>query len=465
MSSTPKQNKLEFFGGAWVGLVPIFVLVGGLSWLSFAKKGGIEPFWVFAWLGLVVGLFLVKNKTAYCESAMRGLANEGGVAIITAWIFASILGLIMKEGGLVKGIIWLSMLTGVEQNLFALVTYFAAMLFAVGTGTSNGTAIALVPVIYPAGIMLGADPTFLALAILSGGVFGDNLAPISDTTIVSVYTQGATIRDVVRSRFPLAIVAATIAGIVFFFFGGHGEIILSEAVQAGDGKSMLMILPLVVVVVSALMQRHLIESLVYGIVSAVVIGIAIGNLGLSQLVHLPENRGESTGLIQDGIGSMSGAIMFVVLILMVTQVISDSGVMEKILAIVSRFAIKTVRQAELTIIGITILISIPICSNAPAELLVGPSLVKPIGAKFKLAAARCANLMDCAVCTVFYLLPWHLAVMVWHRQIEKAALDNNMEVPDISIALYNPYSWALLGVILFSAVTGWNRKFVTENDS
>jgi len=357
------------------------------------------------------------------------------------------------------------MLTGVEQNLFTLVTFFAAMLFAVGTGTSNGTAIALAPVVYPAGILLGADPTFLALAILSGGVFGDNLAPISDTTIVSAYTQGATIRDVVRSRFPLAMIAATIAGIVFFFFGGHGELSVSGTRQVGDGKSILMILPLVVVVVSALRQRHLIESLIYGIVSAIVIGMAIGNLELSQLVHLPEVRGDSTGLIQDGIGGVSGAIMFVILILTITQVVADSGVMEKILAIVSNVAIKTVRQAELAIIWITILVSTPISSNAPAELLVGPTLVKPIGKKFKLSPARCANLMDCAVCTVFYMLPWHLGVMVWHEQIETAALRHNMDVPDIGIALYNPYSWALLGVIVFSAVTGWNRKFVTKNDS
>ena len=52
------------------------------------------------------------------------------------------------------------------------------------------------------------------------------------------------------------------------------------------------------------------------------------------------------------------------------------------------------RQAELFIVGVTILASIPISANAPAELLVGPSLVRPMGEKFRLAAARRANLMD-----------------------------------------------------------------------
>lgn len=31
-----------------------------------------------------------------------------------------------------------------------------------------------------------------------------------------------------------------------------------------------------------------------------------------------------------------------------------------------------------------------------------------------------------------------------------------------SAALYNPYSWALLAVLLFSAFTGWNRKYAKD---
>ena len=34
--------------------------------------------------------------------------------------------------------------------------------------------------------------------------------------------------------------------------------------------------------------------------------------------------------------------------------------------------------------------------------------------------------------------------------------------PPISAALYNPYSWALLAVLLFSAFTGWNRKYAKD---
>ena len=38
----------------------------------------------------------------------------------------------------------------------------------------------------------------------------------------------------------------------------------------------------------------------------------------------------------------------------------------------------------------------------------------------------------------------------------------NMREEPISAALYNPYSWALLAVLLFSAFTGWNRKYAKD---
>lgn len=114
--------------------------------------------------------------------------------------------------------------------------------------------------------------------------------------------------------------------------------------------------------------------------------------------------------------------------------------------------------------AVTIIASIPIAANAPAELLVGPSLVKPIGKKFGLAPARRANLMDCAVCTLFFTLPWHIAVATWYSQVLNAAQQYNISAPGVSVALYNPYSWTLLAVLIFSIMTGWNRKMAQPGE-
>ena len=155
----------------------------------------------------------------------------------------------------------------------------------------------------------------------------------------------------------------------------------------------------------------------------------------------------------------SGGIAHSILILAVTQILVDCGVMTRILNFAHEKMVHTVRQAELFIIGSTVLASIPISANAPAELLVGPSLVRPMGERFNLAPARRANLMDCAVCTIFFILPWHIAVAAWYGALVSAAQAWNIPVPSVATALLNPYSWTLLAVIIFSAITGWNRRY------
>lgn len=393
---------------------------------------------------------------------MRGIGNETGIVIVTAWLFAGVFGKIMAAGGLVNGLLWIGMSTGAQEGIFTMLVFVIAMLFSLGTGTSTGTCLSLTPVLYPAGVYLGCDPVFLGTAILSGAAFGDNLAPISDTTIVSAYTQGAEMRDVVRSRFPLAISAAAIAAVVFLVFGGGGQVnILPDLKAQLNPSGALLLVAMLVVVVSALMGRHIIESLIYGNIAAMLISVAIGTLHFTDFFGIPE-AGKSTGLIQNGIDGVVGAIIFAILILAVTQILVECGILEKILEFANRSIVATVTQAELFIIGITVFASIPISANAPALLLVGPSLVRPMGEKFNLAAARRANLMDCAVCTVFFMLPWHIAVAAWYGALVSAAETWGFEAPSISSALINPYSWALLAVILFSAVTGWNRKFENQ---
>lgn len=457
-----KSEKLSMYGGIWGGMVPLLILVVGLVWLSVAERGGTKPFWACGWLALAGGLFFAKNKTEYCKAAMRGIGNETGIVIVTAWLFAGVFGKIMAAGGLVNGLLWIGMSTGAQEGIFTMIVFVIAMLFSLGTGTSTGTCLSLTPVLYPAGVYLGCDPVFLGTAILSGAAFGDNLAPISDTTIVSAYTQGAEMKDVVRSRFPLAISAAAIAAVVFLVFGGGGQVnILPDLKAQLNPSGALLLVAMFVVVVSALLGRHIIESLIYGNIAAMLISVAIGTLHFTDFFGIPE-AGKSTGLIQNGIDGVVGAIIFAILILAVTQILVECGILEKILEFANRSIVATVSQAELFIIGITVFASIPISANAPALLLVGPSLVRPMGEKFNLAAARRANLMDCAVCTIFFMLPWHIAVAAWYGALVSAAETWGFEAPSISSALGNPYSWALLAVILFSAVTGWNRKFETQ---
>lgn len=461
-SSSTSGAPIRMIGGIAGAAAPPLVFIGVLFWLSIEERASITGFWVGGIAALVVGLLLARTRRAYAESVVDGVADRTGAVIIIAFVFAGIFGRFMAEGGLVDGLLWFGLETGIEGAAFTCLTFVLAAVFGLGTGTSVGTVTALVPVLFPAGVFLGADPLMLAVAVLAGGALGDNLAPISDTTIASAYTQDATMGRVVRSRAPLALAAGAIALVVFALFGGGGDASSLPAFEsAPQPLGLVMLLPFALVIVLAMLGRHIVEALVWGSLSAIALGWATGLLGLGQVFSIPAERGESTGIIEDGMRGVTGAVLLVILILSMAKVLTDSGVMDRLLASLQRRAARGVRSAELLIIGVGVVFTIPLGANAPAILMLGPTIARPLGETYNLAPERRANLLDCAVCTVFYMLPWHNAVIVWYGTLLAAAATYGLQAPSIWSAGLNPYAWAILIVVVFSAVTGWNRTYAT----
>lgn len=453
------EERVAMIGGPLTAIVPAVVLVTVLVWLSLAERASISGFWVGGWAALAVGLVLTTTKRAFAESIIRGLSDKTGAVIVTAFIFAGVFGRLLAGGGLVDGLLWVGLETGVQGAAFTVLAFALACLFAAGTGTSVGTVVAMVPVLYPTGVFLGADPAMLAVAILAGGAFGDNIAPVSDTTIASAYTQRAEMGEVVRTRLPLALSAAAVAIVVFAVFGGGGEVSGRQVAAAAGPLGLVMVFPFALVIFLAMRRHHIIVSLTWGSLAAIALGLVTTLMAPGDVFSIPAERGESTGLIEDGITGVTGAVVLVLFILALAQLLADSGLMGMILRKLEAQAARGVRSAELTIVGVSLLFSIPLGANAPAILLVGPTLARPLGLSHNLARARTANLMDCSVCTVFYMLPWHNAVIVWYATVLVAAGEYGLPTPSIAAAFANPYAWALLVVLLVSVATGWNRTY------
>lgn len=460
-----KGKELRMWGGPITTLIPAFVFVGILIWLSVAERAALTAFWVGGWASIVVGLLLTRTPRRYAGAIIRGLTDETGAVIITAYLFAGVFGALLGGGGLVNGLLWLGLATGLGGAAFAVLAFCLSCIFAVGTGSSVGAALALIPVIYPAGVALGADPTWLALAILAGGAFGDNLAPISDTTLASAYTAKAVMADVVRSRLPIALIAAAVSAVCIIIFGSSGKPATPNLVNVdAEPMGLIMLIPFLVVIILAMRRYHIVIALIWGSITCMVLGIVTGLLTFGDIFHIPNERGESSGIVETGILDITGAIVLVLFILGLAQVLAESGFMGTILEKLTIHAANGVRSAEFAIAGITMLFTVPLGANAPAILLVGPTIGRPLGQQYKLAPARIANLMDCAANTVFYMLPWHNAVIVWYATIASVAARYGLEEVSITSAILNPYAWVLIIVLVISILTGWNRKYAKEGD-
>ena len=169
-------------------------------------------------------------------------------------------------------------------------------MFATVTGTSLGTLLVCAPLLYPASVVLEARPEMVIGAVLAGATFGDNVSPVSDTTIASASSQEAPMGGVVRSRLRYALPAAAVAVIAFLAFGGTGTPLerTSDRIAAGahpanlsgDPVALPMLLAPVIVFVMLWRRRGLLESLFAGVGASLVLALAFGLIDPGGLLYV-----------------------------------------------------------------------------------------------------------------------------------------------------------------------------------
>jgi Na+/H+ antiporter NhaC len=97
----------------------------------------------------------------------------------------------------------------------------ASMIFIIGaalslaTGSSWGTFALVIPIVVPIAAALDASIPICLGAALSGGLFGDQTSPISDTTVLSSMSSGVNHMAHVETQIPYALIAASFAFVGF----------------------------------------------------------------------------------------------------------------------------------------------------------------------------------------------------------------------------------------------------------
>lgn len=462
MNETGKQ-RLEFYGGPLAGIAPFLIFLAGTIYLCVEGAPTETGMAMFALMGLMFGAFLAKNRWEYSEAIFTGMADPVAVVPVLCWLIAGFFGSILKSSGLVNGLVWLAAKANLSGSLFCVIAFLICAAYACATGTSMGTIIPCMSVIYPAGVIVGANPAVLAGAIVSGGCFGDNLAPISDTTITSAKINGAEIGDVVRSRFKYALVTSIIACIGFLVFGG-GEVQSPEQsakvmADFADPRALPMLIPALLVIFLAVRGHHLVESIAWGSALAIVEALGLGLLSVSDLIYI--ENGAPAGILVDGVSGMFGLCILAVLLAPMAYLTERCGLLGLIREKLIEKLITTRRRAEVSVFIIMGLFDAMINFSTVAMLAAGPSLIRQIGKKFKISGVRLANLMDCSACTVSYLLPYMVPLVAVMTVSSEVAEQFPGLVPQVTAnqAMFTSfYPIVMIFTVLFSALTGWGRK-------
>ena len=455
-----KGNKIEFRFGTAGKLAPLIVAVLMIGWAAFSQSN-VNGYVLAFFAALVTGIIFAKDEKAYGQALVYGLGKPMFGVIVLAVILAAVSGKLISASGAVQTIAAYVVAAGFTGRLFVAAAFLITCLLAFATGTSVGTYFVVIPILFPVGVMAGAAPEFTIGAIVSGAAFGDNLGPISDTTIASSATQHADLGTVVKTRMRYSLPAASGALILFLLFSRTTD--GGAAAASSDGVanpvSLVMLAVPAVIIVLCMMRKHLITALSFGILAGIAAGLLSGVYTMDQLISFPGGFSVS-GAIIEAVTGTAGTVSMLIAVFALLGVLECGGLFEDVRGLLERFA-RRERGSEGTIILSVGILSMVTGVISVAIVALG-DLINEIGEKTGVNRYRRANLMDCAGCVFCCLAPWTVHCVI-PAQLS-SQFGEGAAVAPASIPFVNYYSICMLVILIVAVITGYGRKPPKAND-
>lgn len=267
-----KSYPVSYYGGHVGAWLCVALAVAGIMYMLLIRGGGTKSMMVVLFLSLVLGLILAKDRKAYGDEMLKGLRESMVCVICVAFFMAGLLSALLKTSGLIEALIWVVAQINVNTGFIPVIAFLVCVLISTACGTSTGAVTAVSAVMCPLAGELGIDMGLMCGAIISGSIFGDNLAPISDTTIASSQTQGASVNDVVRTRIPYSIIVGAISAVLYVVIGLQQSSGGSAVIEGDPTKAKSLIFLVLSIVLVYMMRRG------WGLVSALLLSNALALL-------------------------------------------------------------------------------------------------------------------------------------------------------------------------------------------
>lgn len=456
--------KLHFYGGVFGALLPFVIFVIGVITIALSGAPDERGFWPILILALGLGLLLCKDRSAFSEAVISGMSQKIVMIMITAWILASIIGILMTLTGFVEALIWLSDQVNLSGTGFVIATFIICCVVSLSTGSSFATILICSPLLYPSGGLLGAHLPVLAGAIIGGATFGDFIAPISDTTIASSLSQDAEIGATIKSRLKYVIPAALFA-LTGYLIVAHSNVNLtttSVAENLGNPKGLPMLLVPALVIYLFLKGKHLLHGLLFGLLFGTILGLILELLPLSEVLSLDLENYAARSFVIDGINRAVGLSIFTILLMGLVATLKASGLMDRLVDFAAARA-KTEKHAE-GWIALVMSFAVLLTTHSIVAILMVTDFTKKTGKQLDISKIRRANLLSLIACIFPFLLPYFIPVILMANMTTTGAEFGIANVSPLEVGLHNFMSWGLLLMVLITLIFGWGRTKLKTND-
>ena len=194
-------------------------MIAAMILLASLGMSSTKNFWSAGFLAVLVGFIVYKDEGRFHATVIGGIRNNIFAFMIACFLFAGILSKIFAASHLVNGLLWILAKLHMSHGLMPLLSFFIALVLSTATGSAASAMNATAPIMIPLRVAMGCNVSVVCGAILSGSCFGDNLAPISDTTISSSLTQEANVINVVKPRPKYSLIAGAASITAFIIVG------------------------------------------------------------------------------------------------------------------------------------------------------------------------------------------------------------------------------------------------------
>ncbi|WP_425448901.1 Na+/H+ antiporter NhaC family protein [Dethiothermospora halolimnae] len=387
---TKKGNPLALFPL----LVFLILFIGtGIVTGDFYKMPVIVAFTIAAATALLMNRKESMDKKV--EIFCKGAGETNVILMIMILLLAGGFGEVARQMGGVESTVNLG-LSFLPQNLLIVGLFFIGCLISLSMGTSMGTIVALAPIAVGISQNTGIPVPLSLGAVVGGGMFGDNLSMISDSTIAAVRTQGCKMSDKFKMNFIIVLPAAIITIVILAILTPSGQATVIKEYP----YEIVKILPYIGVLVAALLGLNVMAVLAGGIIFSGIIGMAYGSFGVYGFFQA----------IAKGMGELQDLSITIVIIGGTVELIKYNGGIDYLLSLITK-NIKTRKGAQFGIAGLVSLVDLSTANNTISILMAGP-LAKDISEEYDIDPRRTASLLDIFASTCQGIVPYGAQLLV-----------------------------------------------------
>lgn len=358
-----------------IGVFLVIFLGAGILFNDFYAMPAIVAFLIALFVA-----FLQNRKVSFDEKVRiiaSGLGEENIITMCLIFLCAGgFSGAVTAAGGVDSTVaLGLSLIPAkfVIAGLFVI-----ACFISVSMGTSMGTIAALAPIAVGISEATEFSMAVCVAAVVCGAMFGDNLSMISDTTIAAVKTQGCEMKDKFKANF-LIVLPAAVLTVIYFWFVTRG---VNYNVPENLDYHILEVVPYIVVLGGALIGINVFIVLLSGTVISLIVGVAAGNIALSEMFTV----------VGDGVVSMYDITVISIIVACIVSLVRANGGIQFILNMI-RKRIHGQRGAQAGIAALALAVDLCTANNTVAIVMSGP-IAKEISDEFHVDSKRSASLLD-----------------------------------------------------------------------